>query len=86
MLFKRKLACSFCTKSAAQVAKLVAGRRGYICDVCAAEAHRIMSDSDPAAAARTEQQSPSIRARLRRLLGWLTRSTAAPTRMLQRPA
>ena len=86
MLFKRRLACSFCGKSAAQVAKLVAGRRGYICDVCAAEAHRIMSDGDHAAAVQTERQSPSIRARLRRLLGWPTRRTAATTRMLPRPA
>ena len=86
MLFKRRLACSFCGKSAAQVAKLVAGRRGYICDVCAAEAHRIMSGWDRAAAAQTERQSPSIRARLRRLLGRHTRSTAATTRILQRPA
>ena len=85
MLFKRKLACSFCGKSAAQVAKLVAGRRGYICDVCAAEAHRIMSGWDDSAAPE-ERHRPSIRARLKRLLGWHTRSTAAATPMLQRPA
>ena len=82
MLFKQKLACSFCGKCAAQVAKLVAGRRGYICDVCAAEAHRIMSDWDHSAAAPTERESPSIGARLRRLLGRHSRSTAAATRML----
>ena len=85
MLFKRRLACSFCGKSAAQVAKLVAGHRGYICDVCAAEAHRIMSDSDYSAAAPTERESRSIRLRLMRLLGWYTRSTAATTRMLHTP-
>jgi ATP-dependent protease Clp ATPase subunit len=43
MLLFRRLACSFCSKRAAQVSKLVQGRHGYICDVCAAEAHRIMS-------------------------------------------
>ena len=48
MFFHRKLACSFCGKSAAQVSKLVAGRGAYICDVCTAEAQRIMSDSDGA--------------------------------------
>jgi hypothetical protein len=48
MLFQRKLACSFCGKTAAQVAKLVAGRRAYICDACAAEAQRLMSDSGSA--------------------------------------
>jgi hypothetical protein len=45
MLFQRRLACSFCGKTAAQVAKLVAGRRAYICDACTAEAQRLMSDS-----------------------------------------
>ena len=44
MFMRRKLACSFCGKAAADVSKLVAGPRVYICDVCAAEAHRIMSD------------------------------------------
>lgn len=46
MFFHRKLACSFCGKSAAQVSKLVAGRRAYICDACTAEAQRLMADSD----------------------------------------
>jgi ATP-dependent protease Clp ATPase subunit len=45
MFFERKLACSFCGKSAAEVSKLVAGRRAYICDACTAEAQRLMSDS-----------------------------------------
>jgi hypothetical protein len=71
MLFKPRLGCSFCGKSAAQVAKLVAGRRGYICDVCAAEAHRIMSESDPTAAAPSRPQLPSLGARLERLLSRL---------------
>jgi len=43
--FYRKPACSFCGKSAAQVSKLVAGRRAYICDACTVEAWRLMSDS-----------------------------------------
>ena len=46
MQFPKRLKCSFCGKAAAQVSKLVAGRRGYICDACAAEAHRIMSNDD----------------------------------------
>ena len=45
MIFKRKLACSFCHRSEAEVTKLVAGPRVYICDRCAAEAVRIMSDA-----------------------------------------
>jgi|RhiMethySRZTD1v2_1073278.scaffolds.fasta_scaffold794196_2 ATP-dependent protease Clp ATPase subunit len=48
----RKLACSFCGKAAADVAKLVAGprllfrRRVYICDECITAARKIMEDSD----------------------------------------
>jgi len=39
IMFKRnRLACSFCGKTAAEVAKLVAGPNVHICDVCAAEA------------------------------------------------
>jgi ClpX C4-type zinc finger len=44
MFATRKLSCSFCGKSAAEVAKLAAGPKVFICDVCAAYAHRIMSD------------------------------------------
>ena len=46
MMFKRKLACSFCRRSEAEVAKLVAGPRVYICDRCAGEAVRIMNESE----------------------------------------
>jgi hypothetical protein len=67
MLLKPRLVCTFCGKSAAQVAKLVAGRRGYICDVCAAEAHRIMSESDPAAGGPAPQQSQSLGTWVKRL-------------------
>jgi len=51
--FYRKPACSFCGKSAAQVSKLVAGRRAYICDACTAEAQRLMADSDGAQSGST---------------------------------
>jgi ATP-dependent protease Clp ATPase subunit len=59
-MFTRKLACSFCGKAAADVAKLVAGprilfrRRVYICDECIAAARRIIEESD-----RQSQQSGS---------------------------
>ncbi len=43
-MFRSKvLACSFCGKDAAQVSKLVAGPKVYICDACVAEASRIMN-------------------------------------------
>ena len=44
MFLFRKLACSFCGKSASEVSKLVAGPHVYICDSCVAAAQRIMSD------------------------------------------
>lgn len=44
-MFKlRQLRCSFCGKKEAEVSKLVAGPRVYICDVCVAVASRIMED------------------------------------------
>ncbi len=46
MFWKTSLACSFCGKSAAEVAKLVAGPKVYICDACAAMAVHIMRNSD----------------------------------------
>ena len=85
MLFKRKLACSFCGKPATQVAKLVAGHRGYICDVCAAEAHRIMTEPDATGPGQPPPQSPSLRARVKRLLSRQS-GGGTSTRMLQRPA
>ena len=45
-MFGRRLACSFCGKSEANVAKLVAGPRVYICDRCTAAVIRIMEESD----------------------------------------
>jgi len=65
VFFKRSLACSFCGKSAAQVSKLVAGAKGYICDLCAAEAHRIMSDPN---LDRTPSAEP-----IEKRLSWLSR-------------
>jgi hypothetical protein len=46
-MFFRKLRCSFCRRTNDEVAKLVAGARGYICDRCATEAVRIMNDATP---------------------------------------
>ncbi len=46
MFWKTSLACSFCGKSAGEVAKLVAGPKVYICDACAAIAVQIMQDSN----------------------------------------
>jgi hypothetical protein len=57
MFLRRRLACSFCGKSAAEVSKLVAGPKVYICDACVAIASRIIDDSGGAT-----PQSPSASA------------------------
>jgi ATP-dependent protease Clp ATPase subunit len=41
----RRLRCSFCRRSDKDVAKLVAGASGYICDKCAYEVIRIMENT-----------------------------------------
>ena len=56
MIFKRKLRCSFCRRTDAEVEKLVAGPRVYICDRCAAEVIRIMNE--PAGPQPSASQSP----------------------------
>jgi ATP-dependent Clp protease ATP-binding subunit ClpX len=66
-MFTRKLVCSFCGKSAAEVSKLVAGPRVFICDSCVAEANRIMSD--PSSGASTKVQPPVTL--WRRVRAWL---------------
>ena len=43
-MLRSKLSCSFCRRSATEVAKLVAGPRVYICDRCANEVIRIMNE------------------------------------------
>lgn len=43
----KRLACSFCGKSADDVTKLVAGPKVYICDECVAAANRIMKGDEP---------------------------------------
>lgn len=64
-MFRRKLACSFCRRSEAEVARLVAGPRVYICDRCAAEAVRIMNEADgkhEATSATTRRNRRSLHA------------------------
>jgi len=65
MFMRKRLACSFCGRGAADVSKLVAGPRVFICDACVAEAARIMSD--PGAGHPANPQSPGI---WRRVRGW----------------
>jgi hypothetical protein len=71
MFLRRRLACSFCGKSAAEVSKLVAGPKVYICDACVVIASRIIDDSGGAT-----PQSPSASGTIwQRFLGRLSRLT-----------
>jgi hypothetical protein len=80
-MLKRKLACSFCGKGEAEVAKLVSGPRVYICDQCAAEAVRIMNSSDGTDGPATSSRrgfAAAVRVRVRALWhGGVTRWVAA---------
>ena len=79
-MLRRKLACSFCRRSEAEVAKLVAGPRVYICDRCAAEVVRIMADSDETRTSQTptrQASSRGVQRLLRRL--WHRGSAGAST-------
>ena len=63
---ERRLACSFCGKTEAEVAKLVAGPKVHICDRCVAIAASIM-ESQPGA-----PSSPALRPTLmKRFMDWL---------------
>jgi ATP-dependent protease Clp ATPase subunit len=67
MFVRPKLACSFCGKSAAEVSKLVAGPRVFICESCVTEASRIMNDPT----ANASETPPVNSSSWRRLLNWL---------------
>ena len=75
MFWRKKLACSFCGKDAAEVSKLVAGPHVFICESCVAEANRIMNTPDlPQPAAQKAKRSL-----LRRLIEQL-RNVHTPVR------
>jgi len=59
MLRRKRLACSFCGKGEAEVTKLVAGPKVYICDKCVALAARIIQGDAP-----DQQDTPHIRSRV----------------------
>ncbi len=70
MLGRKRLACSFCGKSAAEVEKLVAGPKVYICNECVTTASRIMKGDDPGQTATNHNGRgflAKLRDRLRRL-------------------
>ena len=72
MFLRKQLACSFCGKSAAEVSKLVAGPRVYICDACVAIASRIIDESGDG----TSQSPSTSRTFWQRFMGRLSRLRA----------
>jgi ATP-dependent protease Clp ATPase subunit len=80
---RKRLVCSFCGKSAAEVAKLVAGPRVYICDECVAAANRIMHGPTPDQHAIHRDRSSllsRLRDRVRRVFNaWHARGSVSPT-------
>ena len=69
MFMRDRLACSFCGRNAAEVSKLVAGPKVFICDACVAEASRIMSDPSIGESVQA-QSAPSL---WRRISDWFGR-------------
>jgi ATP-dependent protease Clp ATPase subunit len=68
MIRFRQLRCSFCRKNEAEVSKLVAGPRVYICDACVTVASRLIEvgphdDRPPAKVEPTVWRKLSARAR-----------------------
>jgi hypothetical protein len=47
VLLKSRLRCSFCGKSEREVAKLLAGAKGYICDACVGVCNGILDALPP---------------------------------------
>ena len=69
-MFWQQPRCSFCDKLQVEVAKLVSGRHGYICDRCVAAASRVLEQarSDPAF-----DELPAHRSVVQRLIDRLVR-------------
>jgi hypothetical protein len=65
MKFTRQLRCSFCCRGESQVAKLVAGPRGYICDACVETAARIMAEAGDGPHTTASRQTFAQRLRCR---------------------
>ena len=76
MFQRRGLRCSFCGKGEAEVSKLVAGPRVYICDGCVAVASRLMENPPDDDGRPPEAESSSRRRTLTRALRSIFRGDA----------
>jgi ATP-dependent protease Clp ATPase subunit len=78
---RRPLTCSFCGRAGAQVQRLIAGPRVFICDECVARCNAILAEHPlpPAPGATREVEPPPPRSWARRLVDWwLVPSSANP--------
>jgi hypothetical protein len=66
----RALACSFCGSTAAEVARLIAGPRVFICDACVARCNEILAEHPPSASASASPGATGRPLWWRRLRAW----------------
>jgi ATP-dependent protease Clp ATPase subunit len=67
MFRRRRLACSFCGKGEADVAKLVAGPRVFICDQCVSAASQIMREDSSNTPPSPEYKTSLLRRVMKRI-------------------
>jgi hypothetical protein len=66
----RALACSFCGSTAAEVTRLIAGPRVFICDGCVARCNEILAEHPPGASVRSTPGAPGRPHWWHRLRAW----------------
>jgi ATP-dependent Clp protease ATP-binding subunit ClpX len=85
LVFRRNtMACSFCRRDAAEVGKLVAGPRVFICDACVAVASRLMQQSPETPQQLPDGDAGSVWQRWRRLWRGKRRATTLRSERVQR--
>jgi hypothetical protein len=74
----RALACSFCGSTAAEVTRLIAGPRVFICDRCVARCNAILAEHPPDAASIAAPETPGRPRWWHRLRAWRARWARPP--------
>ena len=65
MVFKRRLRCSFCSRSESEVQKLIAGPKVHICDACVGVCNTILEATPVAAGDWTRMTDEQLLAALK---------------------